>query len=235
MIEVVAVQDGTVVEAFLLEHGADPDAQLALRGWSGAPQSVDRSSRDGLRLTYAVTREVRRAGPARGAASHATVERDPGLGAADVANAVPYQRIAAYAVVRSTRGVLMTELSARTNAAGLWNLPGGGLDPGEDPTDAVVREVHEETSQHVSDVRLLTVRTRHWVGRAPNGRVEDFHAVRLFHTAHCAEPTDPVVIDVDGSTSAARWVTEAELVSLPLASSVPEALAVAGVSTSSAR
>lgn len=235
MIEVVAVQEGTVVDTFRLEHGADPDAELALRGWSGAPQSVNRSSSDGLRLTYAVTPGVRPAAPWAGSASHATVERDRGLAETDVANAVPYQRIAAYAVVRSSRGILMTELSTRTNAAGLWNLPGGGLDPGEDPTDAVVREVHEETSQHVSDVRLLTVRTRHWVGRAPNGRVEDFHAVRLFHTAHCAEPADPVVIDVDGSTSAARWVTETELASLPLASSVPEALAAAGVSTPSAR
>ena len=27
----------------------------------------------------------------------------------------------------------------------LWTLPGGGLDHGEDPRDAVVREVHEET------------------------------------------------------------------------------------------
>ena len=124
----------------------------------------------------------------------------------------------------------MTELSERTNAAGLWNLPGGGLDPGEQPIDAVIREVHEETEQRVSAVELLTVMTRHWVGRAPSGRVEDFHAVRLFHSAHCPEPTDPVVLDVGGSTSAARWVPETDLASQPLASSVPEALAVAGVS-----
>ena len=55
-------------------------------------------------------------------------EQDHGLSEAEVAAAVPYQRIAAYAVVRSSRGVLMTELSDRTNAAGMWNLPGGGLD-----------------------------------------------------------------------------------------------------------
>lgn len=230
MIEVVAMRDGRVVESFGLEHGADPDSELALRGWSGEPESVSRTSSDGLRITYAVRPGVPPVGHQPGAASRTTVERDPGLAEAEVANAVPYQRIAAYAVVRSSRGILMTELSTRTNAAGLWNLPGGGLDPGEDPTDAVVREVHEETSQHVSDVRLLTVRTRHWVGRAPSGRVEDFHAVRLFHTARCTDPTDPVVVDVDGSTSDARWVTEAELARLPLASSVPEALAVAGVS-----
>ena len=217
---------GRWADGFALEHGADPSVELARRGWSGAPVSVTRSSPQDLRITYAV-RPVR---PAPDAVASGPMERDDGLTAADVANAVTYQRVAAYAVVRSSRGVLMTELSESTNAAGMWNLPGGGLDPGEDPAVAVVREVHEETGQHVSDVRLLTVMTRHWVGRAPGGRVEDFHAVRLFHTAHCAEPGDPVVLDVGGSTSAARWVAETELASLPLASSVPQALAVAGVS-----
>ncbi|CAN7336564.1 NUDIX hydrolase [Knoellia sp. LjRoot47] len=224
MISIVALSEGREVERFALGHGHDPAAELAGRGWVGSPLSAARSSPDDLEIRYAVQRldvdAARAAGP--------VVPRDDDLAEDDVANAVPYQRIAAYAVVRSSRGVLMTELSERTNAAGLWNLPGGGLDPGEEPSDAVVREVHEETGQRVSDVRLLTVMTRHWVGRAPSGRVEDFHAVRLFHTAVCADPSDPVVLDVGGSTSAARWVDETELASLPLASSVPDALAVAG-------
>lgn len=225
MIDIVAQQDDREVARFPLPHGADPATELATRGWEGAAVAATRSSSDDLAITYAVRScvpmEVRRA-------DH--VVSDDGLEDREVSNAVPYQRIAAYAVVRSSRGILMTELSDRTNAAGLWNLPGGGLDPGEDPTDAVVREVHEETGQHVVGVELLAVMTRRWVGRAPSGRVEDFHAVRLFHTAHCPEPTKPVVLDVGGSTSAARWVPETELTSLPLASSVPEALAVAGVS-----
>lgn len=216
---------GRWADAFALEHGADPEAELARRGWLGSPVSVTRSSPEDLRITYAV-RPVR---AVPGTGTSAAVARDDGLGVDEVSSAVPYQRVAAYAVVRSSRGILLTELSTRTNAAGMWNLPGGGLDPGEEPAVAVVREVHEETGQRVSDVRLLTVLTRHWVGRAPSGRVEDFHAVRLFHTAHCAEPGNPVVLDVGGSTSAARWVRETELASLPLASSVPQALAVAGV------
>jgi len=223
VIDVVALHGDREVAAFALAHGADPAVELASRGWTGRVVSATRTSSDDLTIAYAVE-------PSAVAADRAAdVSRDDDISADDVARAVPYQRLAAYAVVRSSRGVLMTELSARTNAAGLWNLPGGGLDPGEDPSDAVVREVHEETGQHVVRVELLTVMTRHWVGRAPNGRVEDFHAVRLFHTAHCLEPTDPVVLDVGGSTSAARWMPETELTSLPLASSVPEALAVAGV------
>ncbi|PRY60065.1 ADP-ribose pyrophosphatase YjhB (NUDIX family) [Knoellia remsis] len=228
MIEVVARDGDREVARFALAHGADPTAQLARLGWTGSPRSAVRTSSDDLRITYAVRAAAARPAPHEVDRS-VEVPRDDDLTAADLANVVPHQRIAAYAVVRSSRGILLTELSSRTNAAGMWNLPGGGLDPGEEPVDAVVREVHEETSQHVVDVRLSSVATRHWVGRAPHGRAEDFHAVRLFHTARCLEPSDPVILDVGGSTSAARWVDETELASLPLASSVPEALAVAGV------
>ncbi|MFC7491413.1 MULTISPECIES: NUDIX hydrolase [unclassified Knoellia] len=223
MIDIVALHGEREVARFDLAHGADPAVELVRRGWAGTAVSATRRSPDDLTIRYAVEPTTVASADPR------DVPLDADLETEDLANLVAYQRIAAYAVVRSSHGVLVTELSTRTNAAGLWNLPGGGLDPGEEPADAVVREVHEETGQHVVGVELLTVLTRHWVGRAPSGRVEDFHAVRLFHTAHCPQPTDPVVLDVGGSTSAARWVSEADLAGLPLASSVPEALAVAGV------
>jgi hypothetical protein len=74
-------------------------------------------------------------------------------------------------------------------------------------------------------VRLIDIRTQHWVGRAPSGRLEDYHAVRIIFAASCPEPTDPVVHDVGGSTSDARWVAEAELASLPLVRSFAPHLA----------
>lgn len=37
----------------------------------------------------------------------------------------------------------------------VWVLPGGGIDPGEQPEDAVVREVLEETGFHVEIVRKV--------------------------------------------------------------------------------
>ena len=45
-------------------------------------------------------------------------------------------RIAAYAVVVEDRGMLLAHWNEAGRAA--WTLPGGGIDPGEDPADAVV-------------------------------------------------------------------------------------------------
>lgn len=126
----------------------------------------------------------------------------------------PHQRVAAYAVVVAPvggrRSVLLTQL-ARTDRDGWWTLPGGGLDPGEEPEAGVLREVREETGQTVADLRPVDVVTAHWTGRAPSGRLEDFHAVRLVYRADCPHPTEPEVHDPGGTTAAAAWVPVADL------------------------
>ena len=50
-------------------------------------------------------------------------------------------RVGAYVVCVRDGALLLV----RFTGADRWALPGGGLDHGEDPRDAVVREVHEET------------------------------------------------------------------------------------------
>lgn len=194
------------VARFVLDHGVDPVRELARRGWVDPRLADARREPDGpLLLDFVV-----RAGAAVRTAE-APVPRDAGLRVAPGEQAHPYQRIAAYAVVASDRGLLLTELSALTSAPGRWTLPGGGLDPGEDPQEALHREVWEESGQRVESVRLLDVQTSHWIGRAPSGRLEDFHAVRIVYAAWCPDPTDPVVHDVGGSTASVLWVPLDEL------------------------
>ncbi|NLE97430.1 MAG: NUDIX domain-containing protein [Propionibacterium sp.] len=119
---------------------------------------------------------------------------------------VTVQRFAAYGLILSERGLLGTVNSAQSHAAGVWTLPGGGIDPGESPAEALRREIHEETGQEIIIDRLLALESEHWVGRSLRGRLEDFHALRLIYGGRCEHPTDPVVHDVGGSTEIAEWV-----------------------------
>lgn len=222
MITVVGRHGGRVVASVPLEHGADPVEVLAAQGWAATPEGVDGVLGD-LTLRYAVEPVPSGAAPRPGPGPEG-----PGLTHAERRRIEPHQRVAAYAVVVNRRRLLLTQLAPRTGAAGRWNLPGGGIDPGETPEAAVVREVAEETGQVVDQVRLVDVMTQHWVGRSQRG-LEDYHAVRLLHVARCARPTRPVVHDVGGSTSDARWVPLAELASVPVVASVRVALRAVGL------
>lgn len=48
-------------------------------------------------------------------------------------------------------------LLQRRSDNGLWGIPGGGIDPGEEPADAIVREVWEETGVRVIPERVVGV------------------------------------------------------------------------------
>jgi ADP-ribose pyrophosphatase YjhB (NUDIX family) len=83
------------------------------------------------------------------------------------------------------------------------------VDADEEPVAAVHREVYEETSQRIELGDLVAVRTRHHIGPNLAGDFSDFHAVQLIYRARCPHPTDPLVLDVGGTTSAAAWFPRA--------------------------
>jgi mutator protein MutT len=57
------------------------------------------------------------------------------------------------AVIRNDRGIL---LQRRADDGG-WDLPGGAIDPGESPAQALVREAREETGLVVRPVEVLGI------------------------------------------------------------------------------
>lgn len=201
----------TVISA-PLGHGMTPEALLGGLGWRAErPVGAQLAADDAVELLYAVS-------PLASEPPVATPTlRDSDVAADEVGEAT--QRVGAYAVVRGAAGVLLTQFNAQTGIPGEWGLPGGGLDPSETPVDGVHREVWEETGQRIVLGPLVHLQSQHWVGRAPSGVVENYHAVRIVYRATCPEPTAIVIHDIGGTTADARWVSEAELGELPMTAS----------------
>ncbi len=193
---------GTISFRLNLDHGADPAVVAHDRGFVVVrPLDAIRDETGNLILKMLVRplgEEPRPLVRGRG--------RDRTLPLIDDLAPMVRQRVAAYAVVLSTRGLLATQFSAVTAVPGRWGMPGGGLDDHEQPAAAVLREVIEETSQTIVLGDLAFVQTSHWVGRNPQGAIEDFHAIRLVYRGRCQSPSDPVVLDSEGTTRSARWV-----------------------------
>jgi ADP-ribose pyrophosphatase YjhB (NUDIX family) len=137
------------------------------------------------------------------------------------------QRLAAKALIRRGDAILLARLSARAVETGRWTLPGGGVDHGESPETALIREVGEEAGLTVTVGSLLGVNDVHLTGNAPDGRLEDFHAVNLVYEATVPDDQEPRVQEVDGTTDAVRWVTESDIAAgaLPVTDLVRFALA----------
>lgn len=123
------------------------------------------------------------------------------------------QRLAAKALVRRGEQILLARLSARAVETGRWTLPGGGVDHGESPETALIREVLEEAGLGVSVKTLIGVHDSHVTGHAPDGRLEDFHAVNLVYEAEVPHDAEPVVREVDGTTDEVAWVAVADIAS----------------------
>ncbi|MFD9516171.1 NUDIX domain-containing protein [Streptomyces sp. NPDC059979] len=86
--------------------------------------------------------------------------------------------------------VLLSRRAGPVYASGLWHLPSGHLDPGEDMVEAVIREAREETGVLIDSEDVTVAVTVHH--RPPVGtgsRIGAFFEVRRWSGApHVMEP-----------------------------------------------
>lgn len=118
------------------------------------------------------------------------------------------------AVVFDETGRVLVVERGRPPSEGLWSVPGGRLEPDETMTEAVAREVREETGLEVEVGPLIEVLER--------------------ASATCRYLIHPHVARVIGGTLAAgsdarrvRWVTDDELAALPTTEGLADVIAKA--------
>lgn len=80
--------------------------------------------------------------------------------------------LAANALVERDGKYLMIE-EGKDYVEGTWNIPGGGIEHGEDPVQAVKRELKEETGLKVTNVNGL-------LGVFSSKSAKDGHPVKVF-------------------------------------------------------
>ncbi len=122
------------------------------------------------------------------------------------------QRLAVYGICRDGTGrVLLARGAPHLSVAGRWFLPGGGVDFGEHPLDALRRELVEETGMAGEPGALLHVLSD--TATLPDGT--QLHTVRLIYDVGALSGTLRPE-EEGGSTDEARWFTLAEASALTL-------------------
>lgn len=129
----------------------------------------------------------------------------------------PVTRVSAYAVCVEDGRLLLARIAPGYTVGfdGWWTLPGGGIEHGEDPRDAAVRELAEETGLIGEVVELLDVDSWHTAFTNRLGEPEDYHGIRILY--RCRVVGGELRNEVDGSTDECRWFSKSELPAARLA------------------
>jgi ADP-ribose pyrophosphatase YjhB (NUDIX family) len=122
------------------------------------------------------------------------------------------------AIIRD--GKVLIVRRARPPAAGLYTLPGGGVEVGETLVEAVVREVREETALAVEPVALAGYREA--IARDGDGRVERHFVILPFAARWIAG--EPVLND---ELVEATWLDPAAITGLNTTAGLAEVVASA--------
>ncbi len=117
---------------------------------------------------------------------------------------VPITLVVAVALVDVDGRVLIAQRPEGKSMAGLWEFPGGKVEPGETPEHALIRELHEEIGIDVTENCLAPF-------TFASHRYDDFH---LLMPLYVCRVWDGAVVAREGQTL--KWVRALDLKDYPM-------------------
>ena len=121
------------------------------------------------------------------------------------------RRVAAYGVCVEGGRVLLARYVSPWGDGSWWTLPGGGVEQGEDPFDAVIREIAEETGLDAVVERLLGVDSR-LIPAEQSRRGSDHQNIGIFYGVRITGGT--LRPEPNGETAESVWTPFAEIAGL---------------------
>ena len=121
-------------------------------------------------------------------------------------------RVGAYAICLDESGrILLCRIAPSVLPGNIWTLPGGGLEFGEAPAAAAIRELAEESGYDGEAMTLADVSDRLFTEAGDGTRM---HAIRIVYRVRITggELRD----EVDGSTDMCAWFSLEETASMHL-------------------
>ncbi|WP_332810634.1 (deoxy)nucleoside triphosphate pyrophosphohydrolase [Sphingomonas sp.] len=117
---------------------------------------------------------------------------------------MPTLMVVAAALVDADGRVLLQQRAPNRSMAGLWEFPGGKLEPGETPEEALIRELEEELGIETDSACLAPA-------AFASHRLDDSHLILLLYVCRKWRGT-PRPLDASGLT----WVRPQQMFSLAM-------------------
>jgi 8-oxo-dGTP diphosphatase len=137
-------------------------------------------------------------------------------------------RISAYALCLDGDRILLSHIRPGYffGEDGGWTLPGGGLEFGESPAEAALRELAEETGLigEITALAAVLSATTTYLDSS-DGRTVEHHGIQVLY--HARILSGELRNEPDGSTDEAAWISRPEAATMPLVDLAQEGVRLA--------